>query len=560
MSGFRISEKFFDNSSYSTILLDKNKKILKVNEAFQRIVGYPKKEVLERQMDFFKSEMHSDKFYKKMWEIADREGVWEGEIWNRRKNGELYLATRTIILNDNHKNSEVKYVIFGRDITNEKENEQKLRNYHFKDHITNLPIKHVFDEVFASSAKQARKKKKKMALIMFDIRNFKRINNNFGFANADYILKKLTERLQNILKDNLSLCRMGSDLFLMLLPSINTDEEINKTLELISNSFKEEPFPISDQDIFLELNMGVSIFPDNGEHEQDLISKADLARYRVKENNTEFYHFYTPELNVKAFEKINLEINLRRALEQKEFILYYQPQAEIKSNKITGVEALIRWNHPEKGIIFPDNFIPLAEETGLIVPMGMWVLEEVCKQIAKWSKAGFNLTIGVNLSPLQFQDRNLVSDVKRILEETKINPNLLEIEITEGMMIIDIQKTIQIMSELKNMGVKISIDDFGTGYSSLNYLAQLPINFLKIDRSFLLNLHKGEHNETIISSMIALAKGLNLSVVAEGVETNEHLEFLKEIGCDYMQGYFLSKPLPLKEIEKIISNYNKKTD
>lgn len=557
MKGVEISDVFFNNTSYSIIFANKDKKITNVNKAFENIVGYSEQEVLMKDLNIIKSELHDASFYKNMWETVDAQGIWEGELWNRRKNGELYLAKRTIILNTQKEDSFIKYIIFGRDITNEKENEKKVKDIHYKDYITLLPDKHVFDEILSSAIKRAKKKKRKMAIIILDIQRFRNINNTFGYIDGDNLLRQVAKRLQSILSDDAVLSRMGGDLFIALLPSLQNEKEAIDTLEILTTSFNEEHFVLNDQKIPLHLNIGVSFHPEDGKTGQDLIAKADLARYRVKENNTHGYQFYTPELNVMALEKLTLESSLRKAVERNEFVLYYQPQALLESNVITGVEALIRWNHPEFGLVPPNKFISLAEETGLIIDIGAWVIKEACAQLAAWSKKGFNLTMGLNLSPLQFQDENLINTIKKALEETKINPTQLELEITESIMVEDVEKSIQTLNQIKEMGINISIDDFGTGYSSLSYLAKFPIDFLKIDRSFMRNVSDNPLNSTIASAIIAMAKGLNLAVVAEGVEYEEQLEFLRKENCEYFQGYYLSSPIPAAEMENFILEYNK---
>lgn len=557
LSNFDFPNYFFDHTSYSILYLNAQREIIYVNKATCDMLGLSKKEMLGKKMDFFRSERYNEAFYNAMWKNVHEHGSWEGEIWNRRSNGELYLGRRTIVLNQFSENTDIKYIIFGRDITREKENEIKVNDIHFKDHITGLPVKHVFDQIYLSAAKRAKKKKKKMAILLVDIHNFRRVNNHFGFAAADKILKDVGVRLQQQAGDEATVSRIAGDLFLILLPYLNTEESVLETLEKVTHSFKNEPFYIENHELFLDSHMGVSFYPNNGTTEKELISKADLARYRAKESHVDNYQFYTSELNVKVFEKLALESSLRLAVEKKEFVLYYQPQVHLETNKVTGVEALIRWEHPELGLISPGKFIPIAEETGLIVPIGVWVMEEACKQIAEWDQKGMQLTIGLNLSAIHFSDKQLIPHLKRILDTTKIDPSLLEIEITESMMITNIEQTIEVIRELKKLGVFISVDDFGTGYSSLNYLAKLPIDFLKIDRSFMNHGDEKGVNATIASSIITLSKKLGLAVVAEGVEMPEQVEFLRKEKCDYIQGYFLSQPLPKKEIESYIRHYNK---
>jgi diguanylate cyclase (GGDEF)-like protein len=392
-----------------------------------------------------------------------------------------------------------------------------------------------------------------MAVCFINITRFHKINDSFGYGIGDETLKDVAKRLRSVIGEDTFMTRMGGDLFAFLISDAEEEKDIINIINKISVSFKKIPFFIKEQEVYLSISMGISIYPQDGLSSQELFTNADAARSRARENNADNYQFYKKELNVKMFEKIVMETNLRKAYENNEFVMYYQPQNNIKTNEIESVEALIRWSHPEIGIIPPSKFIPLAEEIGLILNLGDWALYTACMQNKKWQDKGFKkIPVAVNVSTVQFAQFDFVKKVKDVLAISGLEPKYLELEITESSIMKDIQKTIEILKELNEIGVKISIDDFGTGYSSLSYLAKFPIHSLKIDRSFMENIPISKENKTIVSLIIKMAHELNLDVIAEGIEEEAQLEFLKSENCEKYQGYYFSHPLPAKKIEKYI--------
>lgn len=559
MEDLFLSNEFFNSSSIGITIIDSDKTIVNINNSMLNMTGYIKDELIGKNIEILGSKSHNKTTFKDFIDSIEKNDFWEGEIWNRRKNGELFLVKRYVFLNKNEKSQKKFFITFSIDITEDKDIEQKFKNAYYKDAVTGLPNKHMFSEIFERSLKKSERKKRKTSIIFCDLSRFRKINESFGYLAGDELLKEIANRLRNVSGEDSILTRMGGDLFAIMLPETNNESEIVETLEKITNSFRSKPFFVDGQEVFLTICMGVAIYPQDGKTKEELFRNADLAKSRAKESGGESYQFYTPSLNVKVFEKLVMETNLRKAIERNEFTLYYQPKMDIKNNKITSAEALMRWIHPELGIVPPGRFIPLAEETGLIVPMGEWAIKEACKQIKEWEDKGIQpLNIAVNLSSRQFQQENLVDFIKNTIKESKINPIHLEFEITESLMMVNVEESIEKLNALREMGIRISIDDFGTGYSSLGHLVKFPINYLKIDRSFIQHVHQKKSDETITSTIIAMAHELNLEVIAEGVEVKEHLEFLKKENCEYYQGYFLSPPIPSNELESLVDKHNKK--
>jgi diguanylate cyclase (GGDEF)-like protein/PAS domain S-box-containing protein len=543
------TKEYMENTKTCVIILNQEKKIENVNPAFHDLLGYTSEEIIGKNMDLL-SDRKRDVFYRKMWETVENVGLWEGEIWNRRKNGELFLEKRTII-----KNNE-QYIFLLEEVKSRSDKNKKEKRDR-EDHVTNLPSRSLFQDKFKEVLINATALKKKPAIVMINIDRFQEIDKTFGFTIGDPLLKEVTIRMMHHCDAEVITTRMVGGMFIMLLPDVKKETVISDLLENILEDFRKKPFFISKQEVFISLSMGISLFPADGEDEKELLRNADFARYRAMEIGENNFQFYTPNLNVQMFERLVLETQLRKAVEKNEFVLYFQPQIECKSDMIVGAEALIRWKHPEMGIVPPVQFISLAEETGLINSIGIWVIEEVCRHLNKWDEMGLpNLVIGLNLSSKQLQNPLFVGQIKEIVTRFHIDPSRIDLEITESMLMFEIDKAIEMLKELKRFGFRISIDDFGTGYSSLSYLAKLPIDTLKIDRSFIQNAEKNKENMTIVSIVMAMAHELNLEVIAEGVETEEQYSFLQRIACDYYQGYYYKPPVPTLEFETIFLKKN----
>jgi len=538
------SKEFFEQTSNSVILLDRQKIVQKANPSFSRITGYDDHEIVGKKINLLRSGKHEKGFYDEMWKKVDSVGFWEGEVWIRRKNGELLLSRRTIFLIKDSDLSDCRYVLIGRDSRDENLIYDKREEFYYRDFITGLPHSYIFREMFTSLIKEAARKNEKLAIILLDFVSFKHINESFGYTIGDNFLNIASERLRQSVGEDALMTRMGGDVFAIVLKNIESEKYVINIVEKIMENFKEHPFIFSGQEIYLSTNVGISLYPTDGKNDQDLFKAADLARYRAKENGKGHYQFYLPSLNARVFERLVLETNLRKAIDDHNLILYYQPQIDIASGNVVGMEALIRWSHPELGIVPPAQFIPVAEETGLILPIGRWVIRESCRQWNEWKENGYKpIVISVNLSAKQLQSE-LVDVVKDSLDEYDVDPKFIELEITETAVMKNVEDAIEILKELENIGIKISIDDFGTGYSSLNYLAKLPLHALKIDRSFIQNVSVSEEDATIVSTVIAMAHKLHLEVIAEGVEKESDLQFLKEQHCEKYQGFYFSPPVP----------------
>lgn len=425
--------------------------------------------------------------------------------------------------------------------------EHLVRLAHY-DNLTSLPNRVFFNEMLTKTLSQAKRHKKSFAILFVDLDRFKNINDALGHPTGDLVLKEIATRFSTVLRAGDVLARLGGDEFIILLNDINHPKFASPVAEKIL-ALCAEPIAVSSHEFFITTSIGICTYPDDGESLEDLLKNADMAMYKAKRSGGGIFHYYTHEMDLEAHEHIKLEASLRKALTNNEFVLYYQPKLNLKDGMITGVEALIRWENPEIGLVSPAKFIPLAEETGLIMQIGDWALREACKTNKSWQNQGYRpISMAVNLSAKQFRHQDIANVVSNILKETELDPQYLELEITETAVMDDVEKAITKLNDIQQMGVKISIDDFGTGYTSISYLKQFPVGVIKIDQSFIKGLPQSQNDCAITSAVIALAHSLDIKVVAEGVETPEQLEFLADQGCDMVQGYYLSRPLPENKI------------
>ncbi|WP_235107809.1 EAL domain-containing protein [Acaryochloris sp. 'Moss Beach'] len=417
----------------------------------------------------------------------------------------------------------------------------------FHDALTGLPNRVLFAERLDQALTEARRNQDNLAVMFMDLDRFKTINDTLGHSVGDELLKEVANRLQHCLRGGDTVARWGGDEFTLLLASIRTVADATRTAQRILDAF-QEVVKIDHHEIYINASIGIACFPDDGQEAEVLLQNADVALYQCKEQGRGIFQVYDVDMNSEATELFALQNDLRHALERQEFMLYYQPQINLQSGEITGLEALIRWQHPEQGLISPATFIPLAEESDLIVQIGKWVLEVACKQVVEWRQiTGMPLTISVNLSARQFYDPTLVETISQVLWKTRLDPKYLELEITETIAIKNISLAQEVLKQLQGMGIKIAMDDFGTGFSSLNYLTQLPLDTLKIDQSFIKRLTSDAKELEVINAVLSLGRGLHLSVVAEGVDTPEQLELLKALKCETVQGFLISPPLPVLE-------------
>ncbi|WP_243735121.1 EAL domain-containing protein [Paenibacillus turpanensis] len=433
--------------------------------------------------------------------------------------------------------------------------EQKIAHMAYHDSLTGLPNRTMFHDKLNQHFAHCEKTGKKMAVLFFDLDRFKIINDTLGHYMGDELLKQLSTRLSSIVQSKDLFARFGGDEFIVLLSDINHVDEVNAFCQSI-HAILRESFLVGGQELFVSASIGVSIYPADGSSAEALVKHADTAMYRAKEKGGNTHQFYHSEMNLRSMERLNLENHLRKALEKDEILLYYQPLVDLHTGETFGMESLVRWKHPKYGMVSPGEFIPLAEETGLIVPIGNWVLREACRQNAQWLRNGLPpLCVSVNISMNQFHQPGFVQIVEDALLETKLPPHLLCLEITESVAMKNVSFITEAMSRLKQLGVRISIDDFGTGYSSLSYLKRFRVHTLKIDQSFIRDVTDDEDNAAIVTALIAMSQQLKMKSLAEGVETMEQLEFLKRSGCDEIQGYIFSHPLPAEDFEHFLKSH-----
>jgi diguanylate cyclase (GGDEF)-like protein len=430
--------------------------------------------------------------------------------------------------------------------------EETILHLAYHDALTDLPNRTLFEDRLTVALAQAHRRNQMLPVMFLDLDRFKQVNDMAGHATGDELLRRVAERLAGLVREGDTVARVGGDEFTLLFPEVAGAEDTMEIAERVLKVF-QQPWVLDGHEFHVTTSVGIAMYPNDGEDAESLLRNADTAMYRAKEQGRNNYQLYTPAMNARIAERLAVENSLRHGLVSGEFAVHYQPQVNIDTGQIVGAEALVRWQHPERGLVLPAEFIPVAEETGLIVPLGEWVLRTACAQNRAWQEAGLPpLRVAVNLSARQFQQRDLKSMVAQVLEETGLDPHCLQLEITEGVAMQDAEFTITMLRELRGMGIQIAIDDFGTGHSSLSYLRRLPIDVVKIDRSFVCDLTTDPNDAAIASTIVAMAHNLKLKVIAEGVETEEQLTFLKEQQCDEFQGYLFSKPVPAEKLEKIV--------
>jgi diguanylate cyclase (GGDEF)-like protein/PAS domain S-box-containing protein len=549
----RQSAAVFESTRDGVMITDLTPRIVAINPAFTEITGYNESEILGCNPSQLKSGRHGMSFYQAMWSAIAEIGHWQGEIWNRRKNGEVYPQWLTISSVFDEQGTVNNYAAVFTDISQIKQSEARLEHLAHFDPLTYLPNRLLLQYRLAHALEQADRHGSRVAVLYIDLDRFKTVNDSLGHPAGDELLLALAKRLTTRLREEDSLGRLGGDEFLLILENIHEPES---AAVVAQNLFDLLAMPFNlpcGHEVFIGASIGISLFPDDGKTVTELIQYSDLAMYHAKQEGRNTYRFHTEALTRAANEKLALETSLRHAIDRNEFILHYQPLVNSHTGQIIGAEALVRWQPAGQNLVSPAKFIPIAEETGLIVPLGEWVLRTACIQATSWIQAGFPpLLIAVNMSVRQFQSGNIVNLVANILNETGLPAQLLELELTESIIMEQAEKSISTLDELKALGVRLAIDDFGTGYSSLAYLKRFPIDKLKIDQSFVQALTDEGNDNTIVATIIAMAKSLKLDLIAEGVETDQQLSLLKQLGCDLCQGYLFSKPIPADEFKQLL--------
>jgi len=544
-----LAQQVFDTTSEGIMVVDRNEKIISVNPAFSSITGYAKEEVLGHTPTLFKSGKHDHNFYKKMWHDLETQGQWAGEIWNRNKKGEIYPEWLSISVLKDGKGNVEQYVSIFSDISQHKKNEELIEYQANYDALTGLPNRNLFNDRLETALKTAQREKNNIALLFLDLDRFKWVNDTMGHRAGDLLLKEVAERLSSSLRDSDSISRLGGDEFTIILPNL----ENGLDAELIAENILTKlalPFQLEEHEIYITVSIGITIYPIDGDDVETLYRNADNAMYAAKDAGRNQFSFFTTKMQHLAEQRLKLLNELRQAIVNQEFELYYQPVMNVNTNSLHGAEALIRWNHPQRGVVSPVEFISLAEETGLIKPIGDWVFEQAFSQIEQWNNAGYDLHIAVNKSSKQFNSNESISEFYKKMERQGVRPNQLAIEITETVLMSDNDGVLDLLNAYRQAGISISLDDFGTGYSSLSYLRNFPFNVLKIDRSFVSDIERDEEDKVLVEAIILMGHKLGLKVVAEGVETPEQRDFLKKNNCDFLQGYLYSPPIPAAEFEQ----------
>ncbi len=542
--------KVFENIQEGIMVTDDKMKILFVNNAFEFVTGYKREEVVGKGPKVLQSGVHNGEFYAAMWSIIDREGIWQGEIWNKRKSGEIYPEWLSIIEIIDEDGKVTNYCGIFTDLSERKRVEKQLEKRALTDSLTDVNNRFSYlekmDMLLNSSSIKANHPQH--AIFFLDLDRFKQVNDTLGHEFGDFLLVEVANRLKGLLNSKDIVARYGGDEFVLTLTDIRHPREAAKFAEEIIKEI-EKPIKINNQDIFVSTSIGISIYPHDGNTTEELLNRADKAMYYAKQSGRNRFSFFFDELNTDANRLILLDSEMRKAIESKEFILHFQPKVNIKENRIIGFEALVRWKSEKLGFVSPAEFIPYAEETGLIIPISEIIIEKACEELVNLRNAGYyKLPISINISSIHFQQTNFLESIQKILERNNTSAQNFEIEVTERTVMNNDTDTISKLVRLKQLGFKISIDDFGTGYSSLSYLVRFPVDYLKIDKSFIQHIVNLADKQAVVDAIIQMAHRLNMQVIAEGVESSQQLNQLNQMGCDYIQGYYYSKPVPMEEL------------
>lgn len=539
----------FDCTREGVLVTDSKGLIVHVNRAFMEITGYQREEVLGQRPNMFKSGHHPPGFYQAMFATLDSLGEWSGEIWNRRKSGEIYPQWQTIRLIHDDQGQFSQYVAVFSDISAIKKSEHELTHLAHHDPLTDLPNRLLLTDRAGQAVVSAQVHKRGCALLMIDLDHFKLINDSLGHSVGDQLLKGVAERLNALFGPDITLARLSGDEFAVLAENCPQPGHAAALAQRVIDGLKE-PFQIDGHPLFINASIGISLFPSDALSAEQLLRNADSALFKAKSAGRDGYALYTEELTAHAQQRVEIAFELRRALEQQELRVYYQPVHDLKTSRLIGVEALVRWEHPQRGLVSPAEFIPIAERTGLIAEIDAWIMRQACQQMCLWQAAGVVLSfVAVNVSSRLFARRELYQQVAQVLHDTGLDPAYLELEVTESAVMEDPEVALEQMHRLRELGVRLAIDDFGTGYSSLLRLKRLPVQKLKIDQGFVAGLPGDEDDAAIARIIIALAQSMGMQVHAEGVEQAEQASFLLEHDCDLGQGYWFGRPMPAASLD-----------
>ncbi|MBF0135527.1 MAG: EAL domain-containing protein [Magnetococcus sp. DMHC-1] len=550
-ASLQLAGKVFENASEGIVITDSYANIIDVNPAFTEITGYDREEVIGADPSIGKSGRHDGEFYAEMWKQLRTVGSWKGEIWDRRKDGTVYPKWVSINAVRDSWGRTLNFVGIFSDITRIKATEQRLEQLAYYDPLTSLPNRMLFRDRLVHEVELCKRNANKLAVFFIDLDRFKHVNDTLGHAAGDQLLVEISRRISNCVRKSDTVARLGGDEFTVILSNIGKENQAASIATNIIHAL-QEPVKLGVNEAYVGASIGIAIFPNDGTDFDTLTKNADLAMYRAKESGRGVFRFFEQTMDTDSNQRMKLEQKLRRAVENGEFTMFYQPKFLVENRRLVGAEALVRWKDPEIGMVSPAQFIPLAEETGLIIPLGEWILRAVCQQDRAWYDRGFDLKVAVNLSASQFMLDDIPEIIQKILLDTGLPPANLELEVTESMVMVDLNKAIRTMALLREMNIDMTVDDFGTGYSSLSYLKRFPLRSLKIDQSFVRDLTEDSDDAAIVSAIISMSHNLDLRVIAEGVETEEQFAFLQRHDCDEVQGYLLGRPMPADQFERLL--------
>lgn len=551
----RLAARVFEKSGEGFVVTDAENRIVMVNKAFTDITGYDEDEVVGKNPGILSSGHQNAGFYAVMWEEINLHGHWQGEVLNRRKNGSLYLQWLAISKVMDEADSSTQHIAILNDITLNKANEERMDWLAHFDSLTGLPNRTLLNDRCMHAIGMSQRTGKTLALMFLDLDHFKNINESLGHRIGDELLSLLGKRLQASLREQDTVSRLGGDDFVLVLPATDVDGAAKLAEKLLETVVK--PYQIERTELTLTASIGIAMYPENGEDLDALSKCADAAMYRAKHDGRNTFRFFTPEIQASSLRKLQLENALRRAMDNQELFLHFQPQVSLTDGQVVGAEALLRWQHPEYGMVPPNEFIPIAESGGLILQIGEWVVRTAAEQMKRWIDSGLGLTrMAVNLSAVQLRQPHLPERVVEILREVALSPKYLELELTESAAMENTQAAIAVMDRMHQHGIRMSIDDFGTGYSSLGHLKRFKVAMLKIDRTFVRDIAIDADDRAIVGAVINLARSLGMKTIAEGVETEEQLRYLKDNGCDEIQGFLVGRPLPADQFERLMKNYD----
>lgn len=535
-----MAAQVFENCRDAIVVLDRNYTVIAVNEAFSHLMGYAPGDVVGREAPSLRSGVHDGAFYHEIWEYVDLHDHWEGEIWTRRRDGHEFPCWVALTAIRSGSARLADYMAILSDITDRKRVEEQNRHLAEHDFLTDLPNRVLLLDRLRQALAAARRQHTRVALMFIDLDRFKAINDGFGHQAGDQVLKEVAARLMRCVRGVDTVSRHGGDEFVVILADIGGVDQAAHVAQTVMHAIVQ-PIKVAGQDMDLSVSIGISIYPADGADHDTLMQHADVAMYHAKQDGRNAFRFFSPEMNAHVVHRVQMENNLRQALANNEFVIEYQPEISVGSGMVVGFEALLRWRHPERGLLGPDEFLPMAEASGLIVPIGEWVLQQACARARRWRDAGRPVVVAVNLSGTQFVHNNLLACVDQALARSGLEARYLDLETTEDVIMSADGATIGTLLALGQRGVQLTIDDFGTGCSNLSFLRQVPLSKLKIDRTLVGEISSDPGDAGIIPAIIAVARGLKLRVIAEGVETEAQLRFLREHGCDEYQGFYAGR-------------------